>query len=81
MVKVCFFSLVSFALKCVRKVYCGDWFLEPLLCLEFISAVPILDFLRAAVTNRNPRPGEGEVLGSLLGRVVVTGNFTGDCAF
>ena len=68
---VCLF--VSFTLKGVRKIYCGNWLLETLLCLEFISGIPTLgDFLRAAVINRNPRPCELEVLVSLFGQVVVT---------
>ena len=58
----------------MKKIYCGNWLLETLLCLEFISAIPTLgDFLRAAV-NRNPRPCELEVLVSLFGQVVVTGS-------
>ena len=70
---VCLF--VSFTLKGVRKIYCGNWLLETLLCLEFISGIPTLgDFLRAAVINRNPRPCELEVLVSLFGQVVVTGS-------
>ena len=59
----------------MRKIYCGNWFLETLLYLEFISTTPTLgDFLRAAVINKNPRPSELEVLVSLFGQVVVTGN-------
>ena len=70
-----FFFLVSFILKDVRKIYWGNWLFETLLCLEFISAIPALgDFLRAAVINRNPRLCELEVLVSLFGQVVVTGN-------
>ena len=71
-----FFSpFVSFTLKGVKEIYCGSWLLETLLCLEFISTTPALgDFLRAAVLNKNPRPCELEVLVSLFGQVVVTGN-------
>ena len=59
----------------MRKIYCGNWFLETLLYLEFISTTPTLgDFLRAAVINKNPRPCELEVLVSLFGQVVVAGN-------
>ena len=59
----------------MRKIYCRNWFLETLLYLEFISTTPTLgDFLRAAVINKNPRPCELEVLVSLFGQVVVTGN-------
>ena len=60
-VEVCFLSfflsffLGSFILKCVKKIYCGNWLLETLLCLEFISSIPAVgDFLRAAVINRTP---------------------------
>ena len=68
----------AFVFSCflVRKIYCGNWLLETLLCLKFISATPTLgDFLWAAVINRNPRACELEVLVSLSGQVVVTGNF------
>ena len=69
------FFLVSFKLKGVGKIYSGNRLLETLLCLQFISATPTLgDFLRAAVINRNPRPCKLEVLVSLFGQVVVTGN-------
>ena len=67
--------LISFTLKGVRKFYCGNWFLETLLYLEFISATPALgDFLRASVINKNPRPCEFEVLVSLFGQAIVAGN-------
>ena len=57
------------------KFYSGNQLLETLMCLQFISATPTLgDFLRAAVLNKNPRPCELEVLVSLFGQVVVTGN-------
>ena len=59
----------------MKKIYCGSWLLETLLCLEFISGIPTLgDFLRAAVIDRNPRLCELEVLVSLFDQVVVTGN-------
>ena len=67
----------AFVFSCflVRKIYCGNWLLETLLCLKFISATPTLgDFLWAVVINRNPRACELEVLVSLSGQVVVTGN-------
>ena len=70
-----FFFLISFTLKGVRKIYCGNWFLETLLSLEFISTTPVLgDFLRAAVISKNPRPCKLELLVNLFGQVVVTGN-------
>ena len=69
------FPLVSFTLKGVKKIYCGNWLLETLLHLQFISLTPTLgDFLRAAVIDRNPRPCELEVMVSLFDQVVVTGN-------
>ena len=59
----------------VSKIYCGNWLLETLLHLQFISPTPTLgDFLRAAVIDRNPRLCELEVLVSLFDQVVVTGN-------
>ena len=57
------------------KFYSGNQLLETLMCLQFISATPTLgDFLRAAVINRNHTPCKLEVLVSLFGQVVVTGN-------
>ena len=59
----------------MKKIYCGNWLLETLLHLQFISPTPTLgDFLRAAVIDRNPRLCELEVLVSLFDQVVVTGN-------
>ena len=70
-----FVFLVSFTLKGVGKFYSGNQLLETLMCLQFISATPTLgDFLRAAVINRNHMPCKLEVLVSLFGQVVVTGN-------
>ena len=70
-----FFFIVSFTLKGVGKFYSGNQLLETLMCLQFISATPTLgDFLRAAVINRNHTPCKLEVLVSLFGQVVVTGN-------
>ena len=82
-VEVClffFFFPVSFTLKGVKKIYCGNWLLETLLCLEFISSIPAVgDFLRAAVINRTP--GLVNQRSASLVKLQFQEMFTGDLHF